>query len=133
MSPGQALLAAGVVAAMALAGCGPIDSPGPADSAGSLGELCRARAAAPAEVEAHVAEVHQQLHRLAGELEQRDRAAAADLLRAKQAVESTLAQPPEAREAMDGKLRALIEAVRRGRRVLDRAAPDCDTLDVEGG
>lgn len=129
---GRAL--AGLATVVALAGCGSANSAGSVETPAVLAGLCRAQAADdPAQVEAHFAGAHRQLHQLASEVEQRDRATAAALLRAKQAVEARLAQPPGARSATSQELPQLASAVRDALRAVDRPAPPCEQDDGPGG
>lgn len=93
--------------------------------------LCSARdAAAAADLEAAEAsfygDAHEPLHELAAATAEVDRSAAADLLRAKEAVESALAgsvPAPVTTERLD----ALVEATRAATVALGHPAPGCDT------
>ncbi|HEX6310628.1 MAG TPA: hypothetical protein VF152_03300 [Acidimicrobiia bacterium] len=103
----RALLAAGIVAGLALSACGDDGDNGSSSGAsaspwsGTVAGLCtaaeEARAGdADAAETTFFDEAHDDLHELADETAAADRAAAADLLRAKEAVESDFASPSPA-------------------------------------
>ncbi len=127
MSRGRSIVA--VVLLVVAAGCaGNGDGGSTASNDDPYAELyqnlCQARAQArqpEAAREIFFDRVHQPLHELATETAGADRAAAAKLLEAKQAVERDLAHDPE---ALRGDLDRLAEATRRAIPATGRATPD---------
>lgn len=116
------MIAVGVTAQLAIGGS---DS----DRSG-VAAICRAVASAPddggdALRDAFGGPAHDALHELAGQVQERDRSAAGELLRAKQRIEASLNDPDS--ELDPGP--ALPAAIRRASAALDVAAPQDCTLE----
>ena len=126
MSRGRSVVA--VVLLVVAAGCGTGDERSTASNDDPYAQLyqglCQARAQASqpeAAREIFFDRVHQPLHELATEAAGADRAAAAKLHEAKQAVERDLAHDPE---SLRGDLDRLAEATRRAIPATGRPTPD---------
>lgn len=93
---------------------------------GLLPALCRARGAPFDEVRgAFLDEAHAPLHVLADDVASEDRGAAADLLEAKQAVESRLEQGPAGAAPLQRDLDELIDATVEALVVMDMEVEPC--------
>lgn len=96
---------------------------------GAVTGLCEARRVAEAEPDEAARlftdEAHVPLHDLAAEVEDEDRAAAAALLEAKQAVESDLDDEPLQGETLEADLDELLKATVSGLAAIDVEAPTC--------
>lgn len=114
---------------LALVACGGAAGPGLSPLRAAVAGLCEAReAAARGEIEG--AETifwdrsHDELHRLAAQAQERDRAAAARVLQAKQLVESALASGSEGEE-LEELLQELVRAATDAAASLEEEVREC--------
>jgi hypothetical protein len=125
---GRRLGAAVVILVMVAAGCGGTSgtdaADAPAGGAQLFADLCAAHEAGDAETAAErFGAAHGPLHDLAREAQASDRRAAAELLEAKQRVESALAGGEQAR--LDQRLGDLVVAARAASEAVGSPAPPC--------